>query len=113
MRQAFTLPGRVQSGEVKVDPSNPKFIGETLNFAGSFGSAVNPAIRSGDRVIPGVTRNAPDPMSVPAPSWQSLLEKGGAQIDNFQKAPVRYDPAHAPALAQQIETALIKDGSAA
>jgi len=110
LRQAFTLPGRVQSGEVKVDPSDPKFIGETLNFAGSFGSAVNPAIRSGDRVIPGVTRNAPDPMSVPAPSVKDLLEKGGAQIENFQKAPVRYDPAHAPVLAQQIETALIKDG---
>jgi hypothetical protein len=109
-RQAFTLPGRVHSGEVKVDPSNPKFIGETLNFAGSFGSPVNPAIRSGDRVIPGVTRNAPDMASVPTPTWQQLVEKGGAQLENFSKAPVRYNPEHAVALAQRIENDLVKDG---
>jgi len=110
LKQAFTLPKRVYGGEVKVDPSDPKFIGESLNFAGSFGSPVNPAIRSGDRVIPGVARNAPDPMSVRTPTWQELKAKGGAQLENFAQAPVKYDPAYAPVLAQQIESAMIKEG---
>jgi len=110
MYQAFTLPGRVYRGETKVDPSDPRFMGEVMNFAGSFGGGVNPAVRSGDRAIPGVVRNAPDPLSVPAPTGAKLLETGGRQLNEFRDMPVRYNPEHAPVLAQQIENKLIDEG---
>lgn len=106
--RAFTFPGRVKSGEVEVDPSNPKFIEETTNFAGAFGPAVNPAIRAGDRAIPGVARQSVDLR--PVPSSEALLAKGGKQLDAWRDAPVRYNPEHAPMLAQRLEEALIKEG---
>ena len=62
IRQAASLPGRVMSGETQMprtfdpraqDPRAEPMIGEVLNMAGAPGP-MNPAVRAGDRIIPGV-----------------------------------------------------------
>jgi hypothetical protein len=110
LRQAFTLPGRVASGEVKVDPSNPNFVGETVNFAGSFGPSVNPMVRSGDRAIPGAAMAPKDPALAVTPSSAELLKRGGEQLDAFRDLPLKYDPRSFGNLAIQTEQDLLKHG---
>ena len=110
MREAFTLPGRVASGETKVDPSNPAFMGEAVNFAGAFGPTVNPMVRSGDRAIPGIKMAPKDLSLAKVPSSPELLKRGGEQLDAFRDLPIKYDPAAFGPLATQTEQALLDKG---
>jgi len=121
MKQAFTLPQRVYSGETPMprtfDPSvvsraqTSPIMGETLNMADSmpFGPHINPAIRSGDKIIPGVGRN-PD-LSLVTPSGPKLLETGAKQIEGFKTMQIPYDPAYiGNQLATQMEQAALERG---
>lgn len=110
IRQAFTLPGRVMSGETKVDPANPSFIGEAVNFAGAVGPGVNPMVRSGDRPIPGATMAVKDPSLAIVPPSAKLLERGGEQLEAFRNLPIPYDPKAFGTLAVQMEQELLKRG---
>ena len=118
VKQAFTLPGRVASGQTPIprtfnpasqDPNINPMIGETLNFAGSLGP-MNPAVRSGDKIIPGVVSRPVDMTRAVAPSSKALIKEGGEQLDRFGEMPVRYDPQALVALADRTEQALIKKG---
>jgi hypothetical protein len=116
-QKAVTLPGRVLLGETQMpplgasadDPRAQAMAGEALNFATMF-SPINPAVRAGDRIIPGVTRTAPDMSRATVPSWQELKQTGGAQHDAVRDMVVPYNPQHLPVLADKIEQRLIKDG---
>lgn len=117
-RQAFTLPGRVASGETPMpasfdpamaDPRAAPIIGEAMNFAGTYGPA-NPMVRSGDPAVPGVAMRPKDMRLAPTPTGAELLERGGQQIDAYRNMPIAYNPQHMGTLATQMEQALIKDG---
>jgi hypothetical protein len=110
LRQAFTLPGRVMSGETKVNPADPNFIGETVNFAGSVGPSVNPMVRSGDRAIPGVAMRPKDPSLAKVPSSDALLKSGGDKLEAFRNLPINYSPEAFSTLAHQTEQELLNKG---
>ena len=110
VREAFTLPGRVASGETKVDPSNPAFMGEAVNFAGAFGPTVNPMVRSGDNAIPGIKMAPKDLTLAKVPSSGELLKSGGDKLEAYRNLPIPYDPAAFGTLATQTEQALLDKG---
>ena len=110
IRQAFTLPGRVMSGETKVDPANPNFIGEAINFTGAVGPTINPMVRSGDRAIPGIRMAPKDPSLATVPTSAALLERGGEQLDAFRNLPIKYDPKAFGSLSVQMEQDLLNHG---
>jgi len=113
MVEAAQLPGRVKSGEIKVDPSNPSFMGSVLNMAGTFGG-VNPMVRSGESAVPGAAMyhkyNPKNYAAAATPPGPELVERGGAQHAAFRELPIDYNPQHMPVLAQQMEQALINHG---
>lgn len=91
--RAFTLPGRVQSGETQMpstfdpavnDPRAGPMIGEALNFGSTFGPR-NSMVRSGDLPIPGEKRTM-----TPAPSSADLLKKGGEQLEAYRTSGSTY-----------------------
>jgi hypothetical protein len=112
---ALTLPGRVATGQVQMptlgarEPgSYNEIIPEAVNMAATV-SPVNPMIRSGDRVIPGIGTNLERPIRA-APTASELKGVGGAQMDAFYDLPVRYNPQHVGTLASGIESRLVKEG---
>ena len=118
IKQAATLPGRVVSGETKMpltfnpksqDPRAEPMIGEVLNFGGTFGP-MNPAVRSGDKIIPGVATRPADMSRAVTPSSAELLKEGGKQHDIFRDMPIAYDPKYMGTLADQIKNKLVKEG---
>jgi len=118
VKQALTLPGRVWSGETQMprtlnpasqDPNISPMIGEVLNFSGTFGP-MNPAVRSGDKIIPGVSSRPVDMSRAVAPSSADLLKKGGEQHNIFRDMPIQYDPKYMGTLADQIKNKLVKEG---
>jgi hypothetical protein len=89
-----TLPGDVAQGKTSVQPEKPgewseidefrqnamdaKTGGRVMDLA-AFGTPVNPAVRAGDRAIPGMARAvAEKPAAVP--TTKELAEAGGADI---------------------------------
>jgi len=107
--EAAALPGRVASGEIKVDPSNPTFMGSVLNTALTFNPA-NPMIRSGDRAFPGTAMSPKNPLAARTPPGGELIERGGAQHKAFRELPIEYNPEHFGVLATQMEQKLVEHG---
>jgi len=119
VKQAATLPGRVYSGETPMprtfDPSvvtraqTSPIMGDILNMAATFGPNINPAIRSGDKAIPGVGRNVD--LSLATPSGPDLIKRGATQIEQFKNMAIPYDPAYiGNQLATQMEQAALEKG---
>lgn len=87
----------------------PPAMGEVLNAA-SLAVGLNPFVRSGDRVIPGVAGVRADMRQAATPASQRLLDTGGQQIEGVRGLPVRYNPPALGALADQAEQDLVKMG---
>jgi len=129
MLEAAQLPGRVKSGEVKVNPADPNFMGQVLGMAGTFNPA-NPMIRSGSGVIPGVKmaprevgagENVREGLNVlgigpggrrrpQTPSEEALHTTGSGQHTAYRGMDIPYNPAYMGTLATQIEQKLIDAG---
>lgn len=120
VRQAFTLPGRVMSGETPMpqtfdpaarDPNAEPIMGEARNFAASFGNILNPMVRSGDAVIPGVRMAPKDMRLAVTPPGEELVSRGGAQMNAFRGMPIPYNPSYiGTTLATQLEQQLVDKG---
>ena len=72
-KSAATLPGDVMAGE-----ASPNDTGRVLDMA-TLGTPVNPAIRAGDRLIPGAAKAMKAEKPV-VPTTRELAEAGGADI---------------------------------
>lgn len=90
--RAFTLPGRVQSGETQMpstfnprvnDPRAGPIIGEAYNFGSLLGPR-NPMVRSGDLAFPGEKTRPPDLTRATTPASQELLDKGIAGFNEYR-----------------------------
>jgi hypothetical protein len=110
MYKAATLPGRVMSGETPFVAGDPGSTAEVMNLAGSFGPAVNPMVRSGDRAIAGVKMAAKDPTLAKVPSSAELLKSGGNRLDQYRGMDIPYNPQAIGALGTQIEQEILKKG---
>jgi hypothetical protein len=106
LKRSFMLPGDVYSG--KVDPMSEEGRTRAAEFATTF-SPVNPAIRAGDRAIPGIAR-ALRKGSVEPPTAEALKDAARAGYDQVRDAGVDYTAASVQNLARAAQSELEKDG---
>jgi hypothetical protein len=106
LKRSFMLPGDVYAG--KVDPMSEEGIGRALEFATTFASP-SPAIRAGDRAIPG-TSLAMRRGKVEPPSAEALKEAARVGYDQVRDAGVDYSAKSVQTLARAAQSELEKDG---
>ena len=106
LKRSFMLPGDVYAG--KVDPMSDEGGLRAAEFATTF-SPVNPAIRAGDRAIPGIAR-ALRKGSVEPPTAEALKDSARAGYDQVRDAGVDYTAASVQNLARAAQSELEKDG---
>lgn len=106
IKRAITLPREVYEG--KVDLNTDEATGRVLEAA-SVISPINPAVRAGDRAIPGVARNM-QRSKPPVPSRQELLDEATGQYDAVRNSGVDYKPSAVADLAKSLRTELEQDG---
>lgn len=106
LKRSFMLPGDVYAG--KVDPMSEEGIGRALEFATTF-SSPSPAIRAGDRAIPGASL-AMKKANVEPPSAEALKQAARVGYDQVRDAGVDYSAASVQNLARATQAELEKDG---
>lgn len=106
LKRAVTLPGDVFSG--KVDPNSDEGLSRALEMAATF-SPANPAIRSGDKLIPGVTNNV-QAGKPNVPTAKALGEAADAGYDQLRNLGVDYSSKSVVDLARGIQAGLERDG---
>ncbi len=102
----FTAPGDVASG--KLDPNSPEGMRRALDFA-ALATPVNPAIRAGDKAIPGVLK-AFRPKKPLAPTVDALKEASEAGYEAVRTMGVDYSSAAVKSLADDIQRELQDKG---
>lgn len=86
IKRAFMLPGDVMSGQV--DPSSDEAIARSLEFASTF-SPINPGVRAGDNIVPGVARNLAR-AEVPVPTQDALKAAAKSDFNAMRDTNVDY-----------------------
>jgi hypothetical protein len=106
LKRSFMLPGDVMAGNV--DPTSQEGIGRALEFATTV-SPVNPAVRSGEAVIPGI-KGALKAGRVETPTADELRAAASSGYDQVRDMGVDYNAHSVQGLAQTIQTNLEQDG---
>lgn len=106
LKRSFMLPGDVYTG--KVDPMSEEGIGRAFEFATTF-SGVNPAVRAGDRAIPGASL-AMRKGRVAPPTAAALKEASRTGYEQVRDAGVDYSAASVQNLARTAQSELEQDG---
>lgn len=106
IKRAITLPREVYEGEV--DLNTDEATGRVLEAA-SLMSPVNPAVRAGDRAIPGVARNMRKPRLKP-PTKDELFATAKEQYENVRSSGVTYNSKSVAQLARKVQQELELDG---
>jgi hypothetical protein len=106
LKRAFTLPGEVAAG--KVDPTSDEGLKRTLEMAGAV-TPVNPAIRAGERAIPGALQ-ALRPGRTETPTAEALKTAGAAGFEKARGLNVDYSSSHVGDLANSIRSELEGNG---
>ena len=101
-KDAATLPGDVYTG--KTDPLAAEGIARAANLA-AFATPVNPAVRAGDRAIPGAARAMRKSVPKP-PSTAELNKAGGALYKQAEKLPVKFKTEAVAKTAERIKQKL-------
>ncbi len=104
LKRTFMLPGQVMKGEV--DPMSQAGIGRALEFA-TVVSPVNPAIRVGDRAIPGVLKSR---RKVAPPSTEALYSEAKRNFDAMRDSGVEYSVDAVKDVARALKTKLEAEG---
>lgn len=98
-----TLPGDVMAGKDSADNT-----GRVMDLA-MVGSPVNPGVRAGDQMIPGVAKSfVPEKAAVP--TAEELLQAGGAGFDKARNMGVEIHPDSVKTFAQNLKSQLEADG---
>ena len=106
IKRAIMLPGDAYSG--KVDPMSQEGRDRAMEFAATF-SPINPAVRAGETVIPGVA-NALRKAEVNPPSVDELKAASSAGYDAMRSSGVDYKASSVEELAKRLKTELETDG---
>jgi hypothetical protein len=104
-KRALTYPGEVMRGEV--DPMSDEGIARNLEFA-TVASPMNPAMRAGDRIIPGALTRMQK--NVKPPSMEALKKTGSAGFEEMKTLGVDYSPKAVQNLAIKIQSELAQEG---
>lgn len=111
-KRALTLPAEVLTGKVQMWDEEghiaPEAIGRTLEMAGAVAPA-NPAIRAGDRAVPGALK-ALAPERVGPPTAQALHEAADAGYNSVRGMDVRYAGPSVNAMAKGVADDLLQKG---
>lgn len=105
-QSGVTLPRDVFSGAV--DPMSDEAIARSMDLAGLI-SPVNPAVRAGDRAIPGIAKTFQRERIKP-PSAETLKEAGAAGYKAAREMGVDYSSRAVSDLAGKTKIALEQDG---
>ena len=102
IKRAVTLPGDVATG--KTDPMSDEGISRATELA-TMASPVNPAVRAGERAIPGAMK-AMRPGETPAPTPEALYGASEAAYTKARGMGVDYDAPSVANLASTIRSDL-------
>lgn len=105
VKRAVQYPGQVMRGEI--DPLSDEGIQRNLEFS-TIASPVNPGIRSGDKIIPGVSTAMKK--DVKPPSAMALKEAADSGYDALRATGVDYSSASIKQLAETIKAELTQQG---
>lgn len=94
--------------EGKTDPLSEEGV-VRAGEAASIGVPINPAVRAGDRAIPGVLRNM-QPKKTKVPTAQELREAGAKGFDEFRDSGLKVDPSYIRDWAARLEDELSQLG---
>lgn len=109
---AATLPGDVYSGKTPIvgpdGQTNPEVIGRAFELAG-LASPVNPAVRAGDKAIPGVSKTLVRERP-PVPTTKELAEAGARDITAAKESGLVVAPQALSSYSQNIQQKLFDAG---
>lgn len=103
---AATLPGDVYAG--KVEPTSPEAVRRAFDLA-TVATPINPAVRAGDRAIPGLANNLRREPVKP-PTADELYKVGGEGFDRVRDMGVDYSADAVARLAQSAGRGLENQG---
>lgn len=106
LKSGITAPGDVASG--KLDPESPEAVKRAMDFA-TIAAPVNPAIRAGDKAIPGALK-ALKPTKPKAPSVEALKEASEAGYESIRAMGVDYSADAVKSLADDVARELEDKG---
>ena len=106
IKRALTLPGDVYTG--KTDPMSPEGLDRAMDLAG-LATPVNPAVRVGDRAIPGV-KMALEKRMPKAPTREQLRATAGGQYKTARDANVDFSADAVANMAASTQRRLEADG---
>ena len=101
---AATLPGDVMAGE-----ASPNDTGRVMDLA-TLGTPVNPAVRAGDQLIPGVAK-AMRAQPAAVPTTRELAEAGGADIKAATASDLRIPGSAVADYSRKIQAEFSRPGS--
>lgn len=105
-KRAFNLPGEVMRGEI--DPRSPEGLDRAMEMAGVV-TPVNPAVRAGERAIPGIAQAMRQEMPQ-APSGQALRDTADAGYKQARGLGVEYSADAVKSMADTARATLERDG---
>lgn len=112
VKNAFTLPGDVYTGQEPIagpdGRTTPEVIGRSMDFAATF-SPVNPAVRSGEMVVPGAKGSFKAPKVEP-PSADALKAAARDGYEQVRNLGVDYRTSAVNDLSGEIQATLTQDG---
>lgn len=106
IKRALTLPHDVATGQV--DPLSNEGISRSLEL-GTLASPVNPAVRMGERAIPGVAKALRQPKMAP-PTAEALKIAADAGYSGAREMGVEYSSDAIKSVAGALRTKLEQDG---
>lgn len=110
--RAIRAPGEAMRGELQVTDGQGNItdeaIGRSLEFAGVVVPA-NPALRAGERAIPGAAGSLHRP-DVPPPTREQLRATGARQYDEFRGTDVTYPQSDIQRMSQEAAADLSQGG---
>lgn len=113
VKRAVTLPGDVLTGQVQLrDPDTGRISDEALGRTHELGllmSPANPAVRAGDKLIPGAARNIRK-ANPKVPTAKELLKAGSEGFDAMRATGAEYPAAQVKSVADALMVKLNEKG---
>lgn len=113
LKRAVSFPGEVYRGEVSLtDPETGQVSQDAVGRAfetASVMSPVNPAVRSGSKVVPGVARNM-QRQEPPVPTADELLKAGSDGFDAMRATGAQYPSSEVKQLAETLMARMNEKG---
>lgn len=119
IKSAFTLPGDVAGGRAQLPSSgavpgsvefgDPNSAGLRVADLATMGSPVNPGVRAGDQLIPGLAKSL-KPAKPAVPTTQELMDTAAGDFRKFEKSGMQIPPEAFSEFARRAKQNLYDNG---